>query len=519
MLALSAELRDKLRTIFRGKVLLVGAGPGDWGLLTLRGAMILSAAEVVIYDHLLDSRELEFISRDAELIYAGKQAGKHELSQDEINNLLVAKARQQKMVVRLKGGDPWIFGRGAEETEFLSSNGIPYEIVPGVSALTAALSAAGIPLTHRKYASSFVVATGHEDAKKSEDRLDYKILSKIPGTIVIFMGVKNVESISAELIKGGREKNEGAALVREGHTPSQKVVCASLDEIAKRAKSEGVKPPALFVVSPTVELKKQMEWFENRPLWGLKIVVTRPLEQASELSLLLELLGAKVIISPAIAIEPLEDFSELDRAIKNISSYSLLVFTSVNGVQHFMSRFFGLGFDTRRLAGVEVAAVGEATASELRKYGVIPDHVPARFTSSSLAEKLASASKRGRALLIRSPLAPQELEDILTDAGFEVTRVEAYRVVDLPIREGVLAELKEGVDWLTFASGSAVKSFSNNLSAELREGLKVRVKILSIGPETSKVIKSIGWGVDCKAKIHTSWGMVQALLECIGSRS
>lgn len=513
MWTFSVKQRDKLRDIFRGKVFLVGAGPGDWGLLTLRGAMILSIAEVVVYDHLLDLRELNFVSDDAELIYAGKQAGKHELSQSQINDLLVNRARSNKVVVRLKGGDPWIFGRGAEEAEFLSASGISFEIVPGVSALTAALSAAGIPLTHRERASSFVVATGHEASTKTENSLDYKVLSKIPGSIVIFMGVKNLNYISSELISGGRSASEVAALVSNGYTVEQKVVKAPLNQIAERAEFEGIKPPALFIVSPTVEFKERLEWFEKRLLWGLKVVVTRPPEQALELAIFLELLGAKVIFSPAIAVEPIKEFSAFDEELKKLSSYDLLVFTSVNGVQHFMQRLFELGFDVRRLAGLEIAAIGDATSSELKKFGIIPDYVPSRFTSAALAEKLSAHSRSGQALLVRSALAPKELEDALTKAGFKVTRLEAYRVRNVPIRDDVLFELKRGADWLTFASSSAAKSFLSSLPSELAESLKKRAKVLSIGPETSKTIKSLGWSVDCEANIHTSLGMVEALIE------
>jgi len=517
MWTLSVEARDRLRILFGGKVFLVGGGPGDWGLFTLRGATLLSAAEVVVYDHLLDPRILELAPDDAELIYAGKQAGKHALAQDEINGLLVERARAGKMVVRLKGGDPWIFGRGAEEAEFLSDSGVPFEIVPGVSALTAALSAAGIPLTHREFASAFTAATGHEDPTKSQRQLDYSLFSELPGSFVVFMGVRNLGSICEELMAGGRDGDESAALVRKGYTPRQKVLDSPLSSLADRAASEGIVPPALFIVSPTVELRQRLEWFEKRPLWGLRIVVTRPREQAAELVMFLELLGAEVLSMPAIAVDPPETYDELDREIENLPSYKLLVFTSVNGVGYFMGRLFELGFDARRLAGIEVAAVGEATANELKRFGIACEHVPRRFTSASLAEHLSCFGQRGRALLVRSPLAPPELESAMVEAGFEIARLETYGVRQVVLSSEALDDLAGGVDWLTFASASAAKGFFAGIPPELEGALRGRSKILSIGPETSKAVRSLGWDVDCEASVHTSWGMVQALLEYIGS--
>ena len=516
---LNGRMRKRLRELFAGKVFLVGGGPGDWTLLTLRAATLLGAADVVVYDHLLDPRALEFAADDAELIYAGKRAGKHALAQSEINELLVKLAREGRMVVRLKGGDPWIFGRGAEEAEFLAEHGIPFEIVPGVSALTAVPAAAGIPVTHRRFASALTAATGHEDPTKEERQLDYRALAGIPGSLVVFMGVRNLRAICSELMEGGRDGDESAALVKEGYTTRQKTLTAPLSELAERAEAEGMSPPALFIVSPAVGLRERLAWFEDRPLWNRRIVVTRPKEQAAELVALLEYLGAEVILAPTIEVVPPADYADVDEAIRGLDDCALLVFTSVNGVKFFMGRMFELGFDARCLHGVEVAAVGEATAGELRRFGIICEHMPRRFTSARLAEHLAGVPRRGKALLVRSPLAPKALEDALAAAGFDVVRLEAYRVESVPLSDEVIEELRKGVDWLTFASGSAVRSFVASLSADVVAALKRGARVLSIGPETSKVIRSVGFGVDCEAEVHTSWGMVRALLDHIGRGS
>ncbi|HDH96540.1 MAG TPA: uroporphyrinogen-III C-methyltransferase, partial [Proteobacteria bacterium] len=370
------DMRDRLRSLFGGKVFLVGAGPGEWSLLTLRGAMLISAAEVVVYDHLLDTRILDLAPDDAELIYAGKRAGKHALAQDEINELLVNRARAGRMVVRLKGGDPWIFGRGAEEAEFLSTNDVPFEIVPGVSALSAVPAAAGIPLTHRRFASAFAAATGHEDPSKPQRQLDYSILSTVPGSLVVFMGVRNLAHIIDELMAGGRDGEEPAALVRQGYTAHQETIEAPLRSLAETAKSKGIAPPAIFISSPAVGLRKRLMWFEKRPLWRKRVVITRPRKQAAELATLLELLGADAILSPSIAVEPLDDYGDVDREIRALQNYDLLVFTSVNGVEHFMGRVFELGYDSRLLANAEVAAIGKATAEALRRFGIVCEHIP-----------------------------------------------------------------------------------------------------------------------------------------------
>ena len=367
-----------------GMVYLVGAGPGDPGLMTLKGAECLAQADVIVYDHLLNEELLDMAPAGAERIYAGKTSSRHTLEQDEINKLLVGKARQGKTVVRLKGGDSFVFGRGGEEAEALAGQRIPYEIVPGVSAAIAAPAYAGIPVTHRKMASSFAVITGHEDPGKSGSSICWEKLATGVDTLVFLMGMQNLPEIMARLKKHGRPPETPVAVIKDGTTPRQKTVTGNLDNIAARVKKLGLGPPAVIVVGKVAGLRKKLRWFDNRPLSGRRILVTRSRQQAGALSKLLRQRGAQPVELPVIDIRPVSDFTRLDRAISHLDRYQWAVFTSINGVEAFFARLNHLGMDTRSLGSTKIAAIGPATVAALAQRGIKPEYCPAEYTSAGL---------------------------------------------------------------------------------------------------------------------------------------
>ncbi|MCL1980137.1 MAG: uroporphyrinogen-III C-methyltransferase, partial [Proteobacteria bacterium] len=406
-----------------GKVYLVGAGPGDPGLITLRGKYLLEHAEVVIYDYLANPKLLDSVPKHAQLIYAGKKGGGlHAFTQEGINRLLVDHAKRGKMVVRLKGGDPFIFGRGAEEIEELVAEGIDFEVVPGVTSATAAATYAGIPITHREYTASVAFVTGHEDPTKKFSNIAWDKLATGAGTIVIYMGIKTLPDITRKLIDHGRSPDTPVAVVRWASTPQQRSVVGTLATICEVVRQADIKPPALIIVGEVVKLRSTIDWFEKRPLFGRRIVVTRTREQASDLVAQLEEQGAEVLEYSTIQIEPMDDFAILDAAIAAIGSYQWLLFTSINAVTHFFRRLFALGHDSRLLAGIKIAVVGRATADELGKYGLLPDLLPEKFTGEGLAEALIQQGIADcRLLLPRAMRASELLPEMLTDAGARVT--------------------------------------------------------------------------------------------------
>ena len=375
-----------------GMVYLVGAGPGDPGLLTLKGAECLARADVVIYDHLLSEGLLKMAPSHAERIYAGKSSTRHTMEQDEINRLLVAKAKVGKTVVRLKGGDSFVFGRGGEEAEALATNRISFEIVPGVSAALAAPAYAGIPVTHRKMASSFAVITGHEDPRKAGSSIDWEKLATGVDTLVFLMGMQNLSEITARLKKFGRPPETPVAVIKDGTTPRQMTVTGNLDNIAERVRKSGLGPPAVIVVGKVAGLRNKLRWFDNRPLSGRRILVTRSREQAGALSKLLGQRGAVPVELPVIEIRPVTDFSTLDNAVSQLDRFQWIVFTSINGVEAFFSRLNHLGMDTRSLGGMKIAAIGPATVEALEQRGIKPEYCPAEYTSAALL----TGFKRGR---------------------------------------------------------------------------------------------------------------------------
>ncbi|MCL2340268.1 MAG: uroporphyrinogen-III C-methyltransferase [Proteobacteria bacterium] len=502
-----------------GKVYLVGAGPGDPGLITLRGKYLLEHAEVVVYDYLANPKLLGYVPKDAQLVYAGKKGGGlHAFTQEGINRLLVDYAGQGKMVVRLKGGDPFIFGRGAEEIEELVAAGIDFEVVPGVTSATAAATYAGIPITHRGYTASVAFVTGHEDPAKESSNIAWDKLATGAGTIVIYMGIKTLPTITRKLIEHGRSPDTPTAVVRWASTPQQRSVVGTLATICEVVRQADIKPPALIIVGEVVKLRSTIDWFEKRPLFGRRIVVTRTREQASDLVARLEEQGAEVLEYATIHIEPMDDYRICDAAIAELGSYQWLLFTSINAVSHFFRRLFALGHDSRLLAGLRIAAVGRATADELGRYGLKADLMPDTFTGQGLAEALLQTGMRGsRVLLPRALRASDTLPEMLADAGAQVTIAPVYRnVPPAGPREELRDQLLTGsIDAVTFTSSSTVTNFLSLIDpadADELHRLLDRTTIAAIGPITAGAIREHGLPVDIQPERYTIDDLVRAIV-------
>ena len=499
----------------QGKVYLVGAGPGDPGLLTLRGRDALAQAEVVVYDALISTRLLDFAPPSAERIYVGKQAARHTLPQAEINQLLVDKAREGKRVVRLKGGDPMVFGRGGEEALALVEAGIPFEIVPGVTAAIASAAYAGIPVTHRGLASGVAFITGHEADDKPDSSLDWETLARWKGTLVFYMGVANLAVIAENLIAHDMDPATPAAVIHWGTTPRQKVLTAPLGNLPGKAAEADFTPPALILVGEVVRLRDHLQWFEKRPLFGRRIVVTRSRAQASDLVAQLEELGAETIEAPAIRIEPPKDVRPLCEAVRNVADFDWIVLTSVNAVEAIFETLAAEGLDARALAGCRLAAIGPATAERLRGFGIRADLQPDTFTGAAVAKALAhTGNLAGAAILLpQADIAPKELVDALAAHGAQVREVVAYRTVtDFANHEAVAEMLQRGeIDWITFTSSSTVRNFLETIGPDRLTAAKVRVA--SIGPTTSATLREAGLEPTVEAAAYTIPGLVEAILK------
>ncbi len=497
-----------------GRVYLVGAGPGDPGLMTLRGREVLAAADVVVYDALLSERLLDHAPARAERIYAGKRAAEHTLSQEEINALLVEKARAGATVVRLKGGDPFVFGRGGEEALALADAGIEFEVVPGVTAAVAATAYAGIPVTHRHLASGVAFVTGHEAADKADSTLDWDALARWPGTLVFYMGVRNLAAIAENLIARGRSPDTPAAAVRWGTTPRQQTVTGTLATLPQTAEGAALKAPAVIVVGEVATLRDRLQWFERRPLLGRRIVVTRARAQASALAGRLESLGAEVIQSPAIRIEPPDDPAPLDTAARNAATFHWIVFTSVNGVEAYFAALARAGLDARALATARLATIGPATTERLARFGIRSDLQSETFTGAAVAEALiATGDLTGnRVLLPRADIAPNDLPDALAARGAEVSNIVAYRTVPDTASCGTVADALEAdeIDWLTLTSSSTVRNLVGTVGADRVRASRARVA--SIGPTTSATLREAGLEPTVEADPHTVPGLVEAIL-------
>jgi len=484
-------------------VYLVGAGPGDPGLLTMRGAELLGRADVVVYDRLASAALLELAPVGAELITAGKAPGQVDLTQEQINAVLVDKGATGATVVRLKGGDPFVFGRGGEEAEALAAAGILFEVVPGITSSIGAPAYAGIPVTHRGVSTHFTVVTGHEDPAKDRTDVDWEALARTGGTLVVLMGAGRVGEIARRLIAGGRAPTTPVAAVRNGTRPNQHTVRTTLGTLA----DAGIRAPSAIVIGEVAGL--DLGWFESRPLFGRSVVVTRAREQASALRARLEELGADVLELPSIALEP------LDVTVGDLTGYEWLVFTSPNGVGAFFTR--GLhpsGRDARALAGLRVAAIGPGTARALASHGITVDLVPERFVAESLLEAFPEPTAPGaRVLLARAEQARDVLPEGLTARGFAVDVLPVYRTVSAAPDPASVERVRRGeVDALTFTSSSTV----TNLLDLLGGVPQPQPLVVSIGPVTSATAKERGLRVDAEADEHTIDGLVATLLTCFG---
>ncbi len=497
-----------------GKVSLVGAGPGDPGLITAKGLDRIRGADVVIYDRLSSARLLEEAAPEAELIDVGKIPGRTRLRQPEINPLLVEKATEGKTVCRLKGGDPFVFGRGGEEALALTDAGIEWEVVPGVTSSIAAAAYAGIPITHRGMATSFTVITGSEDPEKEESQLSYKAVAGLTGTVVFVMGWSALPEITGQLVAAGMPSDRPCAVVQWGTTASQRTVTGPLSDIAHMAEEAGLSNPAAFIVGEVTSLRNELGWFDNRPLFGKKALVTRTRTQASRLRSLLEQSGADCVEFPAISIAPLEDPSRLDQAIADLGRYDWVVFSSSNGVSGFAGRLEALGGDARSFAGVKVAAVGPATGETVKaELGILADLVPEEYVSEAMVEALSGEGIAEKKILaIRSDLGRDTLEEGLAAAGAHVDAIVGYET-RLPddSAEKAAAAFDAGIDITTFTSSSGV----DNL-VDLLGGDATRINdtvVACMGPITAGRAGERGVRVDVIAPEQTMEALVASIVE------
>jgi len=492
------------------KVYLVGAGPGDLGLVTLRAKECIQLADVIIYDHLANPEMLSWAGDSAEIIYAGKEAGKHALTQDEINALLVAKARDGKQVVRLKGGDPFVFGRGAEEAQAVVEAGIAFELVPGVTSAIAGPAYAGIPVTQRELSSHVTFFTGHEDPAKTQGAVDYTALAKLGGTQVMLMGVERIESIARQMMEEGVRKDLPVALVRWATTGRQETLVGTLETIAKQVAELGFQPPAVAVFGEVVSLRKNLDWFGKRPLAGKRIVVTRTRKQASELSGQLRALGAEIIELPTIRIEPPADVRAFAELVQDAHTYDWIVFTSPNGVEAFFDLFYKLYSDAREIGASRIAAIGPATAQRVKEFRLHVDLQPEEYVAEAVVREFIKQGgvENLRILIARAEKARDVLPKQLSDLGAIVDEGFAYRTVP-ETRDATGARrrlLEGGADVITFTSSSTVENFLA-LGLPWPQGMRVA----SIGPVTSKTARQHGLKVDMEAPRHDIGGLVETI--------
>lgn len=512
-----------MATHSKGMVYLVGAGPGDPGLITVRGVECIQKADVVIYDYLANPSLLRYARDTAERIYVGKQAGRHTLSQDEINALLVKQAGQGKVVTRLKGGDPYVFGRGGEEAEELDKAGIAFEVVPGITSSIAAPSYAGVPVTHRAVATAFMVITGHEDPTKPEAQVDWKNVAEFFGTRVILMGVERIGKIADELIRYGAKPETPVAMVRWGTTGHQRSITGTLATIADVAAKAEFKPPAVTVIGDVVRLRETLNWFENRPLFGKRIVVTRSRSQSSELVRLLTELGAEVLEIPTIKILPPANPVPLLEAVEVMGTYDWVVFTSPNAVDAFFSAFFQKHKDIREIGPVRIAAVGVATAQKIAEHRLEVDFMPKEFTNVAMLREMREQvdCENVKMLLPRSDLADQTLARGLEDLGAIVDDLDAYTTApETDDMTGHRARLlEEGADLVTFTSSSTVHNFCKIVDIEELKRQFPLMRFVSIGPQTTKAATEHKIDVAVEAGEHTIPGLVDAILNLVAPRS
>ena len=497
-----------------GEVFLVGGGPGDPGLITCRGRRLLNQAQTVIYDRLIETALLNHTDEDCELIYAGKKPGDHSLTQAEINELMVEKARKGEKVVRLKGGDPFLFGRGGEEADHLRRHGVPYQVVPGITSALAVPAYAGIPATERNVSSSVTVITGHEDPDKDESSHEWEHLAGGAGTLIFLMGVGNLPRISRKLMDGGMAADTPVALIEMGTCPEQRSFFTTLDEAGMLVRQDCVSPPAVIVVGEVAGRGKAKDWRQRQPLRNLRILNTRPSHQNRGLTEMLEGAGAVVREAPAINITAPESFAKLDRALEDIGSYDWLVLTSQNGVRYFWRRMKELKIDVRNLAGLKLAAIGSRTAGSLEEKGLRVDFVPDEFVAEEVLEGLLARSERGDKILLPRTLSARELlAGGLEKEGREVDEIEAYRTEAAELPPDVSEDLAAGkYDLITFTSSSTASCLKEQLEAE---GIEVNsgLRGAAIGPITADTARREGFEIAAVAEEYTAEGLYRAILD------
>lgn len=499
-----------------GMVYLVGAGPGDPKLLTLRGKECLEQADVVLYDYLANPALLDYARPHAERLYVGRRGRGEYGAQADINRLMIAQARAGRTVVRLKGGDPFVFGRGGEEAEAVAEAGIPFEVVPGITAAIAAAAYAGIPVTHRTLASSVALVTGHEDPLKPSPTIEWDRLAATNGTVVFMMGMKNLPAIVAHLTASGRPSSTPVALIRWGTRPEQQTVVGTLEDIVTKAEAAKLEPPTVIVVGEVVRLREKLNWFESRPLFGTTVLITRPRAQAAAFADLLSAQGAQVLAFPTIAVAPAADWSGLDRAIADLAGYDWLIFTSANGVRFFVERLRHLGRDVRALARARLCAIGSQTAEALAGVGLTADVVPSTYQAEGVCEAFTNERLHGvRVLIPRAEVARDLLPDSLTARGAQVTVAVAYRTVcPTADAEAIKERLRRGeVGVVTFTSSSSARHYVE-LFADRHEACAVtaRAAVACIGPITAATAEAYGLKVAIQAREHTIPALAEAIV-------
>lgn len=502
----------------KGRVFLIGAGPGDPGLLSIKAKQCLERADVVIYDYLANEVFLNYTRKEADKIYVGKKGGSHTMAQEDINNLIIQKAAQGSNVVRLKGGDPFIFGRGGEEAQELRSADIQFEIVPGITSAIAVPAYAGIPLTHRDYNATVTFITGHEDPKKEQSNIDWEKISTVSDTLVFLMGVGNLEKIAENLVHYGRPPNTPVAVIHRGTVAAQKTVTGDLESIAENVRKEALKAPAIIVVGDVVKLREELNWFEKRPLFGKRILITRAREQASGFKAQLNELGAECIEFPTIEIVPPASWRPLEKAIESLDSYNWLLFTSVNGVKFFFEKLEESNRDVRELKGIKVGAIGPKTAQAVRERGIIPDLIPDEYRAESVIESFKGYKiKDLRILLPRAALAREVLPEELRRLGAQIDVIEAYRTIKPDSdRDKVKDMFKKGdVHMVTFTSSSTVTNFLDMFDKKdvVSGKLMADTPVACIGPITARTAEENGLKVSVTPEEYTIEALTDSIVQ------
>jgi len=491
------------------KVFLVGAGPGDPGLITVRGAECLARADLVLHDYLVNPLVLQHVRAEAEVVCLGHPHGGRDVSQEDVHRRMIQGAAEGRTVVRLKSGDPSVFGKGAEETEALAAAGIPYEGVPGVTAALAAAGYASIPVTHGQRCSAVALITGHERAGKPGPELDFSALAAFPGTLIFYMGVTTARQWSDALIQAGKPPDTPVAIVRRATWSAQRTIRTTLGGVAESIAGQAVRPPAVVVVGPVVSLAPEVSWFAARPLCGTSVLVTRPRDQIGDLSQQLTELGAEVLVQPAIAIGDPPDWAAVDAAMEHLDRFDWLVFSSANGVRYLLDRLWSIRGDLRRLGGVKLAAIGPGTADQLARYHLRADLVPEQYRAESLAAALGQQARGARFLLARASRGREVLAEELTAAGGRVEQVVVYTSTDVAEPDPEIARrLAAGrVHWVTVTSSAIARSLAAMFGQALRQA-----RLASISPVTSATLRQLGYEPAAEADPYTVEGLVAAIL-------